>query len=317
MIIAGFPAGAVTIASARLRYHAIVRGLAEHGVTTVEGYSPDAQLVYVQKRLTPEVLAMAQQAQARGQRVWYDVDDTGDVLNTIAPSALLGRMLALADLVTTGTPWQRAALIASYGERVIHLFPNLADYDPVKPDTRPQREADPLLRILWFGYASNLRLLRHYLTVLATLPSAEILVLTNTGGRPFRNAPAAARFAPWALETFVQELTASHLSCLMHDGTADDRAKTNTRMVTSIAWGVPAVVSRTPEYERTARECGVEDAIFDGPEQLIEVVERLRSADARTRYLARAQRVIWAQYAPQVVVDSVLTILRTALPGLG
>jgi hypothetical protein len=191
----------------------------------------------------------------------------------------------------------------------------MIDYDPIEGPARAQVEADPL-RVLWFGYASNLRLLRLYLDVLARLPRAEIVVVTNTDGKAYRGAPPAVRFVPWSLETFTRELTSSHVSCLMHDGTADDRAKTNTRMVTSIAWSVPAAVSRTTEYERTARACGVDDAIFDGPEQLAEVVERLRPAATRARYLASAHPVVWATYAPRVVVDDVWSLLARTMPEL-
>ena len=68
----------------------------------------------------------------------------------------------------------------------------------------------------------------------------------------------------------------------MHDGSEWDRAKSNNRMITSIAWGVPAVVSCTPEFERTAIEAKVPYAIFAGKTDLPATIERLRPPEVRS-----------------------------------
>jgi len=83
-------------------------------------------------------------------------------------------------------------------------------------------------------------------------------------------------------------------------------------MTTSIVWGVPAIVSRTPEYERTARQAKVEYAVFDGPDDLDSVVDRLRSDAARSSYLTVAQPRIWSLYAPRVVARSFLGLVCAA-----
>lgn len=95
----------------------------------------------------------------------------------------------------------------------------------------------------------------------------------------------------------------------MHDGSELDRGKSNNKMITSIAWGVPAVVSRTSEYERTARELGVADTVFEDQADLYAIIERLRSADARNAYLAAAQPEVWKQYAPRVIAQNFLEII--------
>jgi hypothetical protein len=97
---------------------------------------------------------------------------------------------------------------------------------------------------------------------------------------------------------------------LSHDGTAADRSKSNNRMISSIAWGVPAIVSRTPEYERTAREAGVTGALFDTPAQMVAAIERHRPAAARAAYLDRAQPHVWRHHAPAVVAGQLLQILH-------
>src|SRR5262249_590292 len=54
-------------------------------------------------------------------------------------------------------------------------------------------------------------------------------------------------------------------------------------------------------YERTARECGIESALFSDAIDLQFAVDRLRSADARVAYLCKAQAPIWVGYSPAAI----------------
>jgi hypothetical protein len=73
---------------------------------------------------------------------------------------------------------------------------------------------------------------------------------------------------------------------------------------------VPAVVSRTPEFERTARESGVDYAVFGNERQLLAAVDRLRSSACRVDYLRVAQPAIWRAYSPEAVARRFLTIAQ-------
>lgn len=70
-------------------------------------------------------------------------------------------------------------------------------------------------------------------------------------------------------------------------------------MITSIAWGIPAVVSDTPAYRMTAAQSGISHGVFANSGQIVPIVESLRDADARTEYLEAAQPVIWEKHCPE------------------
>jgi hypothetical protein len=102
----------------------------------------------------------------------------------------------------------------------------------------------------------------------------------------------------------------------MHDGSAHDLAKSNNRMICSITWGVPAIVSDTPEYRRTAEAAGVPEAIIKDEGAIAGVVDGLRTAAARARHLDRAQPVIWRDYGPETIAKRFLALVAdtTAAP---
>ena len=113
---------------------------------------------------------------------------------------------------------------------------------------------------------------------------------------------------PWSLSDFIPVLQDCDLACLMHDGKVHDIAKGNNKMISAITWGVPAVVSRTPEYQRTAQEDGIEYAIFSDEKELPVVIERLRSPAARERYIQAAQPAIWSRYSPDVIASQYIDL---------
>ena len=99
------------------------------------------------------------------------------------------------------------------------------------------------------------------------------------------------------------------MSWMSHQGNNDDQCKSNTKLVTSIAWGVPAAASRTPEYERTAHEAGISDALFEDEKGLVSIIEKLSTQGARRVYLEQAQPVIWRNYSPLSVARQFIDLL--------
>jgi hypothetical protein len=95
----------------------------------------------------------------------------------------------------------------------------------------------------------------------------------------------------------------------VHGDSPEARAKSNNKFITSVNWGVPVVASRTPEYERTAREAGVAETLFTNSDELVKRVEALRSPNARQAYMDKAQPYVWQHYAPTVVAKQFLDII--------
>lgn len=309
-MIALLPAGSESTASSRLRVYALARELARREVPHAIGPHPDATVVVVQKRLTKDILRYVEDARRRGARIVYDVDDVGPALSWWAPEVLVFRMLRMTDAVVTATEEQAAALADAYGARKVHVVENCIDYLPETCLPHANTPPSPL-RIIWFGNDSGLSLIERYGQTLRSIPDAELVVCTRPDMEQiFRARLPGIEFVPWSSAGFTATLRSCHVSCLMHDGDRFDRMKSNTRMVTSIAWGVPACVSMTPAYLRAAREGHVEDFAFADAEGLVAAVERLRPRQARLEYLANAQPALWSSHAPAAFARRYVAVLQ-------
>ena len=308
------PAGDENTASSRLRVYSLAESLEARGVAVSIGAGiPDAAaVVAVQKRVTPDILAQVAQAKARGALVVYDVDDSGNALWYWSPPRLCKEMLGLAHVVTVDTQARAEWLHRAFRGLRVFVCPNAIDYAPTQSAGAEPVEHSPL-RVFWFGSVGTLVMFRRHAEALAALPDVRVVVCSGiTSLTDEIRDQLRVEIVPWTRQGFVGALQGCDISCLMHDGTADDRRKSNHKMITSICWGVPAIVSDTPEYRRTAIEAGVQDAVFGNAEELLQVVERFRCAAARRRYLASAQPHVWQSYAPEHIADRFVGVIAEA-----
>jgi glycosyltransferase involved in cell wall biosynthesis len=314
-----FPAGGLETASSRIRVYTFQKALAKRGIQTTLGFSLRANVLLFQKKVTYKNLLQARIARARGCVIIYDVDDSGDALWYWVSKHNFQEMLRIAKVVTTCSVMQRDMLMSEYKmwEKGI-VISNAVDYFPQGPVRLPQRKRDKL-RIVWFGNSNNFVLLEKYLKILHQIPDSEVFAIVDARHiTKFSRKHPSVNFMPWSLYDFVPVLQDCDLACLMHDGKVHDIAKGNNKMISAITWGVPAVVSQTPEYERTAREAGIEYAVFSDEKELPVVIERLRSPAARERYLQAAQPAIWSRYSPDVIASQYIDLavrLRNEIRG--
>lgn len=300
------PAGGPEVASARLRALALARALSAAGTAAEIGGAGPSRLLLVQKRIRRADLARAVAAARRGTAVVWDADDVGPALDFWALPRRRARLLPFAAGTTTDTAGHAEQLLPLCSGRPTEIVPDMVDYDP--PGPQPARAlAEGPLRLLWFGSFSNITLLEQWLPAVAALRDVELVVCTS--------APPEAqlwsrwpmlRHVQWSADGFVDVLRSCHLSLLMHDGAAADRGKSNNRQITSLCWGVPALVSRTPAYAETAALCGVPESVCDGPGGLAPAVERLRSAEARRRHLDLAQPTVWQRWSPAAIAQAAI-----------
>lgn len=307
MKISFLPAGDHTTASSRIRIYSVQAALAARGVECRNQYWPDADVLLAQKRVTREILAQALAFKAKGGRVVYDCDDLGRALHDWAPAALFKQMLALADVVTTNSTMFQNILLSDFGVKRVAIVPDVVDYYLTAPVSRPVRSGENL-RVLWFGNRGNLHLVVKYLRRFLAIPRCELVICTDPNAHlsVFSTPPCA--FEPWSIERFPEILSSCDLTFLPHDGRLEDRAKSSNRMITSIAWGVPAIISHTPEYRRTADLIHFPECVVTAPDALPAVVEAMRPAEVRTRYLAQAQAVVWRDHSPDAVADRLLRL---------
>lgn len=296
-------------ASSRIRVYTLSRSLKSLGATVSLEYSMEADVLFIQSGVTEEKFDMAREAKARGCLVIYDVDDLGSALWYWVPQRLFHKMVELADIVTTDTAPRRERLIVDYGVPQVEVWPDAIDYYPSGPVKLPFVESGPL-RVLWFGALMNMEHFEPYIGVLSEMRDVQIVsIVMSIGLNHFQKWYPAIEFIPWSRSTFVSALQSCQLSCLMHGDSVEDRTKSNNKFITSVNWGVPVVASRTPEYERTARETGVAETLFADGDELVKSVEALRSPNARQSYMDKAQPYVWQHYSPAVVAEQFLDIV--------
>lgn len=308
-----FPAGGEETASSRIRVYTFQRELEKQGIAATLGYSAGANVFYVQKKVTRKTLWQSRLAKMIGAIVIYDVDDLGPALWYWIPRPYFEQMLRLADLVTTCSEEQKRLLISQYKVGRCEVVLPAIDYYPTGTVRTSLINRVPL-RVAWFGSGSTFHLFEHYLPMLLEVPDLELVIITSSKiAEKYAGRYPTVEFRTWALADFVSALQTCDVSCLTHDGSIEDRAKGNNKMIASITYGVPAVLSRTPAYESTAREVGVEDALFSDEQELRMVIERLRSPEARRKYLDLAQPVIWKRYSPAVIAQQYIELASKCL----
>jgi hypothetical protein len=302
-----FPAGNENTASSRINVYTTARILQKRGIPFSFGSSSQANVYYIQKKVTPEILRAARRAKKEGKGVVYLIDDIGWALSYWTPPRLLRRMVRLADVVLTSTPELAGLLASKHGIRKTTIVPPCVDYYPEAPARLPVKDSKPL-RVFWFGSSGNFRGFERYLRVLLTVSDVQVVICMEQAAEYLVSKYSQVEFRAWSLSDFVSILQSCHITCLNHDATPIDAGKTNNKMITSIGWGVPAIVTPTGDYYRTARAAGVEYCLFSNEDELKGVVETFRSPEVRERYIDTAQPFIWSKQSPDAVTDIMLNM---------
>ena len=305
--IAFFPAGDENTASSRIRVFSTARILQKRGIPFSIGASPEANVHYVQKGVTPQILSTIRSAKQKGHAVIYEIDDFGPALEYWVSAVSFRKMVRLADVLITASPEQQKLLATEYGMNHSIVLPSCIDYYPDGPMPLSQPQGDRL-RILWFGSSGNFHLFQPYIQTLRQIQDVQLVFCMEDGAQNLVSQYEKSEFIPWSLSGFIPTLRSCHLTCLAHGGNERNLAKTNNKMITSITWGVPAIVTRTPQYLETAIKAGIERAVFSNESELLNVVENLRSPEARRQYLESAQPVLWQNQSPDAITDAILEI---------
>jgi hypothetical protein len=296
MKVSILPLGTEDLASSRLQCHILLRSLREMGVHAQLEYAADADVVFIQKRWDLATLAIARDARATGKALLFSMDDP---IDNDSPS--LREIFRLSHEVLTDTAGHGAWIQRRYGNASFAVQPDPVDYDATGPARGPRLPDQPL-RVVWFGSRGNFASLAKYVEVIGSLPDTRLVACVHRDDvAPLGAHFPGVEFIPWARDTFVSSLQSCHISCLSHELGETHRLKGNSKMVTSILWGVPCVASRTPDYALAAQIGGVEDALYEDTPSLVAAIERYRTPGSREAYLDRAQGPLWERYSPHAV----------------
>lgn len=303
------PAADSRTASSRLRVYELAGALREMGSDARINSNQFSEFLIIQKRVTLDLLEQAKIAKLAGSYIIYDIDDSASALWYWVQPRLLFEIFSLADLITVDTP-ERAHWITKVSPWLAcEVIPNPVDYGIRSPKAHQANNGDDL-KICWFGSSPNFQTFVLHLRVLAETPKTRIVVCGASHSD--RNQFLFSRnieFVDWEPDVMESLLCESDLVCLSHYGRKEDARKSNHKMITSISCGVPAIVSNTPEYARTAHEIGAPDSIFSDNKTLLDCVETYRSKQKRDEYLKRAQPLIWNKYSPEVCAKHFLDVI--------
>lgn len=309
------PAGTPAAASSRLRCHGLARELTRLGCKVALGLDESVvpQLLYVQKRVTPQILAQARRVRAAGGRVVFDIDDWGSALDWVkADPAMFAQFLAVTDAVSVDTDVRAEVFRKDPAYAAVPQFwvvPDPIDYiDDVAAQLPQQRIGDAPLAGCWFGNAPNARPAVPYMQ--AALQSGRVQrfsVITNAEYLPqLQQAWPMLALEAWQLETFASRLRDHDFCLLIHDSTIEGVQKSNNKMLAALGQGVVPLVSNTPAYAELARRIGVPDLVLDTPDDLVKRLEPARLQAMAEAIRAEPCRRALRDYLPATIAGRFL-----------
>lgn len=319
------PAGTPAAASSRLRCHGLARELARLGCRVQLGLDTTVvpSLLYVQKRVTPEILGHAKRVRAEGGRVVFDIDDWGSALDWVkADPALFAEFLSLTDAVSVDTEvradvFRKDPVYAAVPQ--FWVIPDPIDYiDAVAAELPARRFDERPLQGCWFGNAPNANPAVPYMQ--AALQSGRVgrfSVITNADYVPrLQQAWPMLGVEAWQLETFPARLREHDFCLLIHDTTIEGVQKSNNKMLAALGQGVMPLVSNTPAYAELAQHIGVPDLVLDAPADLPARLQPGRLQAMRDAIQAEPCRRALRDFMPATVaarfLDKAMQLLHEA-----
>lgn len=313
------PAGNRNTASSRLRMFSVFPSVYEISSTNWVGVDDLIvwwpEVVWFQKRLTPELVGLARILQKSGSLIIYDCDESGCDLDWWADPRLVREACGIADLVFVDTPERANYVGVLYSPKNVVVLENEIDYSSLNISACVSDRAESeVMRVLWFGNNANLRGIKQFADVFSENFSLR-LVTVGAGYDNVSNAFPGLEVEchAWSESTFLPLLKSCDVTLLSHFGSRFDLNKSAHKMITSIAHGVPALVSSTPDYSRVAISAGVPKAIFSDAISLAGALDWVSSSDVRAKYIEQARGYILQRYAPGSFARAAIFALKDLL----
>jgi len=286
-------AGDINAASSRLRCFFLADQLARLGAdVAINRAVEQADILFVQKRISKDVLDYAIRVKTDGGLIVFDIDDYGPGLQWLKTDPTVERQfLGLCDVLLVDT--ETRLKVFSEDPNYAHIsekrvLPDPIDYLPWLSHKATASRAGVAPRGAWFGNAINLAPAIPYIQHLVVNGAVSGFDAITGKGHLLQLAQQfpALGYRPWELQTFAETLQGYDFVALIHDSNLEGVQKSNNKMLATLALGVIPFVSNTPAYSKTAEEIGLPELIIETPQQLLEKVssrELLSSLRARLR----------------------------------
>lgn len=291
------PYGDSTSASARIRVWNRL-GAIKDRIEIALDYDgiESADVVYIQKRVNTNTLALVETAHLLGKKVVFDIDDA---LGCSASEELNIEMLRRADAITVDTRFKRDEF-SRYTDKPIEVIPDGIDYFTEWFDFDVR---DSIETVCTFGWEHNTIAAAPFVNSIAD--KYRTAYITN---RQLAEFPAST-FIKWELPTFIDTLKTFDAVILAHGDHPNDRLRCCNRFLTAAFCGLVTVTKDTPEYRETLEDLGASFMLAGDPSKVYPILYGL--AKERSKVIPMLRKAIWKKYQPRVGGEKLLKILRS------
>jgi predicted peroxiredoxin len=296
--IAGIPTGKITGGSVRIRYYTFLSALDKLEFEIVDNCK-DADIFYVQKKSTKDVIELVKELKKKGVKIVYDLDD-GDGYRD-KKDRYDKKMFVLADAITTDTE-MRAEAFRKKTDKPIHVVQDCIDYGIKFEDRIDIRE-----KIICGGTFGTHKVLEAtYDQANYVLNSAKKEYVTDRKIIKYNNW----EWKKWSLDTFVNILKKWDICVLSHPKNDIGGMKSNNRLLVCMALGIPTFVSNTFAYSNTMKAMGFEWLIVY---QNILPVAALFDPIMRKSVSTKMHMYVWKNYSPEISGKQLENVFRSVL----
>ena len=257
-------------------------------------------VIYIQKLISGKTIRLAQWAKEKGIPLIYDRDD----FRSDWKAERYNEIIDIASAVTTDTT-ERARLIRRHTKTPVYVVPDCIDYGITKEARMSIRPR--IKNIVTYGYWKGVESVTPYFNKLR----GEKWYICDRKIPELRTD----NFIRWNRKKFVERLGDFDLVILTHRN--NDRAllKSNNRLITAMALGIPVLVMRSPSYERTLKDAGCFSLLIDSPDDIKRKMEDLKDQRHREDVSNRLFDYAWKKYRPEISAKKLVTVMNKFVEG--
>ena len=316
--------------TARLRFHAIVRAMRDHGVSA-EIFAPGRPselLVWGARDPGVDVATLRRYH----RRIVFDLTDNIidsrharwspawwlDQPKRHARARRIRRFLARFDALIVGSAW--------LGDRMQREYPGPVFVIGDGQDPLPAMPAPASTRqLVWIGMGNNLRYLLEVFGGAEALSGFDLKVITSRTRRArYRgtrsNEELAARlpfrttFVEWQLESYQRELAQCAIALAPLPLNPVTLAKTENKLLLYSALGLPFAASGIPSYRDYVASHGLGVICTDAEDWARSLAGLLDDREKRRAISTKAPEVVARHFSSGALVERYLEVHRRLLP---
>jgi hypothetical protein len=295
--IYGHPYSDGSSASARIRYHRILAAMSDIEIV------PDIELsdvMYIQKRVNNETLALAERANNIGVPLVYDIDDAP---GQCASEQYEKLMMQRADLITTDT----TAKAALYNNQKVRIVPDCIDYWDSCPSFEVRHD---IKQVVTFGWEHSIIATLPYLLKLKSMFfNIDIKYISNREICSNDNV----RYIPWNADTVMNELLSSDVAIVCQGDSKSDSLRSNNRLLVCLAAGIPTIAINSKSYKETMIAADLENQVFNDYEDVASKFRTILHAPVRNRISLIGKEYAWNNFSPAISAIKLRKVFEEAI----